>query len=87
MATEPIDARLVGRWKPEESRGEIVNDLSGHGFAGKVVHEDSNRDESAGILGSVRKVAFLLHLVDLKVLCTKGRQRFGGGYHAAASTH
>jgi hypothetical protein len=53
MTNNAIDARLVGRWKPEETRGEAVNDLSGHGLEGKVVHDHLNRDESAGILADI----------------------------------
>ncbi len=47
------DARLVGRWKPDEMRGDLLRDETQHGLDGKVVRNRAASAEDAGILAGI----------------------------------
>ena len=53
LATDKPDARLVARWKPDETRGDLVGDMTGHGLDGKVLRNGPAAAGDAGVLAGV----------------------------------
>lgn len=53
MAANETDPRLVARWKPDDARGDVVRDETGHGLDGKVVQDGAAATEDAGILAGI----------------------------------
>jgi putative heme-binding domain-containing protein len=53
MSADANDGRLVARWKPDATRGDMVRDETGHGLDAKVFRNRSTPAEAAGIVAGL----------------------------------